>query len=434
MNRLIIRHARQIVQICTNREPMICDPKLLQNVSVLECNDVIKGYSIVVDSNGNVADVGSDDVIGEKYKDQTFEKDIDATGKCVLPGFIDGHTHPVWTGDRVHEFAMKLSGATYMDIHKTGGGIGFTVQNVHQSSEEELYQSFVQRLNCMIKCGTTTVEAKSGYGLDAPNEIKMLRVIHRAKKELKETIDISCTYCGAHSIPKGKTMEEATDDVINNQIPQISELVKNGELSVDNIDVFCEKGVFDTDATRRILEAGKAHNMAINFHGDELHPMQSGELGAELGARAISHLEEVSDKGIVAMSDKKVVAVLLPTTAYILRLQPPPARKMIDQGVPVALGSDFNPNAFCYSMPTVMHLACCLLRMSMTEALIGATLNSAYSVGLSETHGSIEVGKVGDLVIVDAPRWEHIIYQFAAHDQTIDYVIKRGIVSYHKRS
>lgn len=422
--KLIVRHARQIVQICAQKEKMILGEKA-KHVVVL--GDEKNEMALVVNNEGMIEDVGRDEVISAKYAGCTFEKEIDAKGKCVLPGLIDGHTHPVWVGDRVHEFAMKLAGATYMDVHKMGGGIHFTVNHVREASEEELYRSFEKRLKAMSKCGTTTLEAKSGYGLDAESEIKMLRVIEKAKNEFKG-IDISSTYCGAHAIPKGKTMQEATRDVIENQIPQIKTLMDQGELHVDNIDVFCEKGVFDTESTRQILEAGTKIGMQINFHGDELNPMNSGELGAALDAKAISHLEEVSDAGIIAMAEKKVVAVLLPTTAYILKLKPPPARKMIDKSVPVALGSDFNPNAHCFSMPVVMHMACCILRMSMNEALIGATINAAASIGKSDTHGSIEIGKHGDLVIVDAPRWEHLIYQFAASNEVIDYVIKDGDV------
>ncbi|XP_042648864.1 probable imidazolonepropionase isoform X3 [Tyto alba] len=228
----------------------------------------------------------------------------------------------------------------------------------------------------------------------------------------------------------GKTATEATDDIINNHLPKLKELKLSGEIHVNNIDVFCEKGVFDLESTRRILQAGKDIGLQINFHGDELHPMKSAELGAELGARAISHLEEVSDEGIAAMARAKCAAVLLPTTAYMLRLKQPQARKMLEEGVIVALGSDFNPNAYCFSMPMVMHLACVNMRMSMNEALAAATINAAYALGKSDTHGSIETGKQGDLVIINSSRWEHLIYQFGGHETLINYVIVKGKVIY----
>ena len=428
MHKLIIRHARQIVKVCDNYEPSLHGTKQ-KKVAILE--DPNEGCSLVVGKDGGILDLGKDSDIQEKYMGCQFERELNASGKCLIPGLIDGHTHPVWVGDRVHEFAMKLAGASYMDIHKAGGGIHFTVNHVHEASEEDLYQSLVQRLDRMVRCGSTFIEAKSGYGLDAENEIKMLRVIERAKREFS-SLEISSTYCGAHAIPKGKTMLEATEDVVNVQIPQIKGLIDAGELTVENIDVFCEQGVFDNESSRRILQAGKDAGMAINFHGDELHPMNSGELGASLGARAISHLEEVSDNGIKAMAECDVTAVLLPTTAYILKLKPPPARQMIEQGVAVALGSDFNPNAFCYSMPLVMHMACCILRMSMDEALAGATINAAASIGKSKTHGSLEIGKMADIVVVDAPRWEHLVYQLGGHVDVISHVIKKGTVVHER--
>jgi len=438
MNRLLIHNIKQVVKVCENGELLLAGKEKTQHLAILDSTSnggttsPKGGYSILINDKGTIEAIDTDDVISEKYKDVAVEKKINAGGKCVLPGLIDGHTHPVWLGDRVHEFKMKLAGASYMDIHQAGGGIHFTVDHVHKATEEELYQSLKQRLHKMVKCGTTTVEAKSGYGLDKENELKMLRVINRARNELSKMVDISITYCGAHAIPKGKNMKEATTDILTNQLPCLKQEIENGRLHVDNIDVFCEKGVFDTESTRQILEAGVDMGLNINFHGDELHPMKSGELGGLLNARAISHLEEVSDAGVECMADKGVVAVLLPTTAYILRLKPPPARKMIEQGVPVALGSDFNPNAFCYSMPMVMHMACCLLKMSMNEALIGATINAAASIGLSRSHGSIEVGKQADLLVVDVPSWEHLIYQFGCHGETINYVIKNGKVVHQR--
>ncbi|XP_019625373.1 PREDICTED: probable imidazolonepropionase [Branchiostoma belcheri] len=422
--KLLVRGARQAVLVCRAGERALRGEEMKTLASLEQDGD--NGVSLVVGSNGLIEAVGHDADIQQKYGSTKFDRVIDAAGMSILPGLIDGHTHPVWAGDRVHEFAMKLAGATYMEVHKAGGGINFTVEHTRRASEDELYTLFRDRLLRMVRAGTTLVECKSGYGLEVETEMKMLRVIQRAKRELP--IEISSTFCGAHSVPRGSTMEQATDDVINVQLPRLRELMKSGDLEVDNIDVFCEKGVFDVDSTRRILQAGVETGLAINFHGDELHPMNSAELGAELKARAISHLEEISDAGIKAMADSGSVAVILPTTAYILRLTPPPARKMIDSGVVVALGSDFNPNAFCLSMPMTMHLACVNFRMSMNESLAAATINAAASLGRAETHGSLEVGKVGDLVIIDAPRWEHLIYQLAGHDHLIKYVVKKGEV------
>ncbi|XP_071960627.1 probable imidazolonepropionase [Antedon mediterranea] len=424
--KLLIRNAKQIVLVCNNKERVLCG-EAMKNPVILEQNSGSNGISLVIGSDGLIKGIGSTATLTKGVR---FNKIIDATGKCVIPGLVDGHTHPVWAGDRVHEFSLKLAGASYMDVHKAGGGINFTVEHTRKATEKELYASLKQRLNGMLRCGTTLVECKSGYGLNTETEIKMLKVIQKAKKEM--AIDISSTFCGAHSIPSDQTAESATRDVIVNQLPEIQKLMEKGELEVDNIDVFCEQGVFDINQSRRILDAGRKAGLALNFHGDELHPMEAAELGGELKAEAVSHLEEISDAGMKAMAEAGSVAVILPTTAYILRLKHPPVRKMIEQGVPVALGSDFNPNAFCMSMPLVMHLACVNLRMSMQEALVAATINAAASLCKSSTHGSIEVGKYGDVLILDTPRWEHLVYQMANHERLIEYVIKQGDVAYQR--
>ncbi|KAJ6656321.1 hypothetical protein lerEdw1_003824 [Lerista edwardsae] len=419
--KLLLEGAQQLVLVCTRGEKYLLEDGM-RDLAVLE------NASVVIGKDGNIMAAGDAGVIHKQFSGASFEKIIDCSGKCIMPGLIDAHTHPVWAGDRVHEFAMKLAGASYMDIHQAGGGIHFTVEHTRKAQEDELFQSFKHRLLRMLRTGTTLAECKSGYGLNLETEIKMLRVIERARLELD--MGISSTYCGAHSIPKGKTAVEATEDIISVHIPKLKELDLNGEIHVDNIDVFCEKGVFDLDSTQRILQAGKNIGLQINFHGDELHPMKSAELGADLGAQAISHLEEVSDEGIMAMARAKCAAVLLPTTAYMLRLKQPPARKMLKEGVIVALGSDFNPNAYCCSMPMVMHLACVNMKMSMKEALAAATINAAYALGRSHAHGSIEAGKQGDLIVINSSRWEHLIYQFGGHQELIEYVIVKGQVVY----
>ncbi|XP_053575772.1 probable imidazolonepropionase [Bombina bombina] len=419
--KLLLENAEQLVLVCSKKETFL----LKEGMKVLA---VLEKASVVIGNDGLIKAVGPTDTIRNQFSTSLFEKTIDCTGKCVLPGFVDAHTHPVWAGDRVHEFSMKLAGATYMDIHQAGGGIHFTVNHTHAASEDELFCSFQHRLQRMIHSGTTLVECKSGYGLNLENELKMLRVIERAKREMD--IGISSTYCGAHAVPKGKTAVEAADDIINNQIPALKQMSTSGELHVENIDVFCEKGVFDLESTQRILQAGQAIGLQLNFHGDELNPMKSAELGAQLGAHAVSHLEEVSDEGITALANAKCSAILLPTTAYILRLKQPRARDMLDAGVIVSLGSDFNPNAYCVSMPMVMHLACVNMKMSLKEALAASTINAAYALGRSHTHGSLEVGKQGDAVIINSPRWEHIIYQFGGHQELIDYVIIKGKIVY----
>ncbi|XP_051804046.1 probable imidazolonepropionase [Acanthochromis polyacanthus] len=418
-NRLLVKNAKQVVLICSNGEKFLTKHGM-QNLCVIE------NGSVVIGNDGLIKAVGPAQTIRAQYSEASFDKVIDATGMCVLPGLVDAHTHPVWAGDRVHEFAMKLAGATYMEVHRAGGGIHFTVQHTRAAAASDLLTSLSNRLARMQRSGTTLVECKSGYGLELQTELKMLQVIEEARRSLP--ISISSTYCGAHAVPKGKTVAEATQDVLQVQLPRLKQLMSAGTLRVDNIDVFCEHGVFDLDSTRSILQAGKDMGLNINFHGDELHPMNSAQLGAELGASAISHLEEATDEGIAAMAKAKTAAVLLPTTAYILRLPQPRARDMLDAGVIVALGSDFNPNAYCCSMPIVMHLACVNMRMSMSEALAAATINAAFALGCSQTHGSLEVDKHGDLLILNAPRWEHLIYQLGGHQEIIRYVVIKGNV------
>jgi len=421
--RLLIKNAAQVVAVCDQGEKHLIG-KAMDNLVIYE------NGSIVVDNDGKIADVGKTEDITNKYPEELFSSVYDASGKSVIPGFVDGHTHPVWAGDRVHEFAMKLAGATYMDIHAAGGGIHYTVQHTTEASEEELLESLRNRLHKAMRHGTTLLEAKSGYGLSLDTEVKMLRVLHQAGK-LSNAVgqqlpEIVSTYLAAHAVPKNSTAEAAAEDIVNVQIPMLKDLMKKGEISPSNIDVFLEEGVFGREETRRILQAGQGIGLELNFHGDEIHPMQSGELAGELKALAVSHLEQVSKDGMKAMAELPTFATLLPTTAYILRLEPPPARDLIEHGVPVALGSDFNPNAHCLSMPMVMNLACVLLRMTMNEALVAATINAAGSLGRSDQHGSIEVGKWANCVVVDAPRWEHIVYQMG--EPPIAAVIREGDV------
>ncbi|XP_028414426.1 probable imidazolonepropionase [Dendronephthya gigantea] len=425
MHRLLIKSARQVVTVCKNGET-------LQKGSAMNNICILNGpVSIVVNSDGNIDFIGEDTLVSRRFKEGEFERIVDATDCCIIPGLVDGHTHPVFAGDRVHEFSMKLAGASYMDVHKAGGGIHFTVDHVHKASEDELFSNLKEILHRMLRAGTTLLEAKSGYGLDTENEIKMLKVLERANKE--GPIEISSTFCGAHAVPRGLTASEATSDIINKQLPKLKSLIDSGELHVDNIDVFCEKGVFELEDTKKILHAGKDIGLKINFHAEELNQLNSVELGVSLGAEAISHLEEISEKGIEMMAASSTVGVALPTTAYILKLKPPPVRKMIEHGAAVALGSDFNPNAFCLSMPLVMHLACVTFGMTMNEALVASTINAAASFGRSQSHGSLEVGKVADMLILDCPRWEHLIYQFGGHDHVIKHVVKKGKVLYSRQ-
>ncbi|KAI9914807.1 hypothetical protein PsorP6_008039 [Peronosclerospora sorghi] len=342
----------------------------------------------------------------------SFEKDMDARDMVEFYGFVDAHTHPVWSGNRVNEFAMKL--ATWN-----------CTKAAAKSSEAELLELLRARLNRMLRCGTTLVEAKSGYGLETEAKLKMLRVLHTASSgENEHPVEIVSNYLGGHAIPDGMSATDATEDIVNKQIPAVVQAMNDGTISPEFIDVFCEKGVFEQDDSRRILEAGKKAGLEINFHGDEIHSMHRCHCRA-LGARAISHCEMLSADDLQAMSANKpepVFAVLLPYD----KLPNPPARDMIAAGVPVALGSDYNPNAHCLSMALKMNMACVLFGMTVKEALVGATINAAASINRSTTHGSLEVGKQGDLILMRATQWEQIIYEMG--DPPIEHVVKKGCI------
>jgi len=421
MMKLLVKNIGQLVTVVEGGEVCLAG-KAMSQIKVREGN-AEQPLALAVDDDGLIAMLDTQKQVLERFKDSHFSEVVDAKGCAVTPGLVDGHTHPVWAGDRVHEFAMKLAGASYMEVHAAGGGINFTVEKTRAADEEELLDLLLPRLRAMLQHGTTTVECKSGYGLETATEVKMLTVLEKARS--KCPIEISSTFCGAHSVPKGSTAAEATIDVIEKQMPAVLKLREKGEMNVENIDVFCEKGVFEVEHSQRILEAGKAAGFRVNFHGDELNPLGGAEMGAAIQAEAISHLEEISPAGIQAMAVSGSVGVILPTTAYILRLKSPPVRDMINCGMVVALGTDFNPNAHCLSMPMVMHLACVNLKMTLNEALAAATINAAHSIGRGASHGSLQVGKVADMLVLGEKRWEHLVYQLGSRD-VIRHVVKKG--------
>ncbi|KAL6727467.1 hypothetical protein Aduo_009339 [Ancylostoma duodenale] len=425
MYRLLIHQLKEIVQITD-------DPR----VEFLKGADMAKikvnlpfHISVLVAADGTVAAVGKEEQVRAVLGNHTVEKTLATNGGILLPGFVDGHSHPVFAGDRVHEFAMKLAGATYMEVQAAGGGIHFTTSKTREASEQYLMEEFKRIAVTMLRNGTTTLEAKSGYGLDTESELKMLRVLSRVPEET--SLEISATFCGAHAVPKGSTEEEHVKLICEEMLPALEKARAAGQLkNLENIDAFCEKNVINVENTKKILEAGKKLGLAANFHAEELSCIGGAEMGASVGARAMSHLEEISDDGIKAMAAAGTTAVLLPSTAFILRLTPPPARKMIESGVIVALGSDFNPNAYCLAMPMIMLLACVYMRLSMEEAITAATLNSAHSLGRGRSHGAITVGRKGDFVVLDSSvsSWKHIIYRMAAQDTVISHVVKAGRV------
>jgi imidazolonepropionase len=429
----LIYGAEQIVQVVANKESYIRGGSdQMKNLALLnKKSDTLLSLVII---NGLIKFIGyeSDELFINEFKQIDYDTKINATGCCILPGLLDSHTHPIWSGDRINEFKMKLEGATYMQIHNAGGGIHYTVEQTKLASEQELYSSLCERLDEFKKSGTTFVESKTGYGLDWSTEFKLLRVLTRARREYNNLISISITYLGPHAVPKGKSAEEATLDIINNQLVQLNEEIIKGTIEVDNIDVFCEQGVFSVEQTEKIFEKSRQLllNLNINFHSNELTALNSVEMGVRLKAKGVSHLEEISDHEIDLLSKSETVGILLPTTAMIMQLKRPPARKMLNSGCIIAIGSDFNPNAYCLTMPLVMNLACIDLRLSMNESLAAATINSAFALGVEKTKGSIEVDKSADLLIIKSNRWENLIYQMGSHSSLIKYVIVNGQIVY----
>lgn len=347
---------------------------------------------------------------------------LDCFEKVVMPGFVDSHTHLLFVGSREDEFAMRSAGATYQEIAEQGGGILNTVKQVRTASKKELKQQTRRRLNAIMKQGTTTVEIKSGYGLNMDSEIKMLEAINELNKE--EVISIVATFLGAHAIPQ--EFKQNKDEYIHIIIEKMIPYVSSHKLATF-CDVFCEKGYFDIKESEEILSQGKEFGLAPKIHAEELSSLGGAELATRVGAISADHLEHITDEGIQAMARSQVVATLLPGISFFLNDQYAPARKLIEAGVPVAIATDFNPGScMSYNIPMMMTIACTQMKMTPEEAVTASTLNAAAALNLSHTIGSIEVGKKADLIVLDIPNYKYLPYHFA--ENHVYRVIKNGVV------
>lgn len=337
------------------------------------------------------------DLLAEYKKDKSDISFIDAGGRALLPGFVDSHTHLIFGGFRPDEFEWRLKGDTYMSIMQRGGGIQSTVNATRATSEDELVNRAQWFLDRMSSMGVTTVEAKSGYGLDAETEEKMLRAIRRLADKDGQPIRIVSTFLGAHAVPKeyaGRT-DEYVDLIIKEMLPRFREMT-------DCCDIFCEKNVFEIEESRRLLKAAKDMGYKLKLHADEIVQLGGAELAAELGALSADHLLHVSDAGVEAMAKAGVVATLLPLTAFTLKEPYAPARKFIDAGAAVALATDLNPGScFSGSIPLSIALACIYMKMSIEETITALTLNGAAAIGKADEIGSIEKGKRADFVMLN---------------------------------
>jgi len=347
--------------------------------------------------NGLISKVGPESEVIESLQSGTVDQFIDCGSRCMIPGFVDPHTHICFAERREHEFQLRICGTAYLDILKQGGGILSSVKAVKEATSIDLYENCLKHALKALSFGTTTLEIKSGYGLDTENELKMLTAIGRVARTTPQ--DVTATFLGAHAVPHG--YKDDPDAYINLLIDEMLPAVQEQGIA-GQCDIFCEEGVFTIAQGRRLLQAAKDLGMKIKIHADEVHDLGGAALAAELHAISADHLLAANDENIRKMAKAGVVANLLPATAYSLKKPYARARTMIDSQLPVALATDCNPgSSFTESMPFVIGLAVLNMNMSPAEALTAATLNSAYSIGVAEKCGSLDPGKQADFLLLD---------------------------------
>lgn len=412
---LLIKNAAQVV---TSRGAS-AKPLIGEALGRIE---VIEDGAVAV-SGDQITAVGLTAEIIKQIETDRQTKVIDAAGKVVLPGLVDPHTHVVFGGSREHELSLKLQGVPYLEILARGGGILSSVEATRAASEDQLVERGIKYCRQMLAQGTTTAEAKSGYGLSTAAELKTLRAVRRVAEA--QPVDLVPTFLGAHAVPKEFKGEpdRYLDLVIEEMLPQVVE-----EKLARYCDVFCEEGVFSIEQSRRVLTAARESGLELKLHADEIVPLGGAELAAELGAVSADHLLVISDRGIEKMAAAGVIAVLLPGTTFYLREEHyAPARKMIEAGVPVALATDFNPGSSPNNnLQLVINIACLYLRMTPAEVINAITINAAHALGRAAAIGSIEKNKTADLVIFDAPNYDYLAYRYGTN--LVETVIKNGTV------
>ncbi len=370
---------------------------------------IIENGAVLIDGD-RIVEVGT-----TRELKGSADRVIDASGKVVMPGFVDPHTHLVFSGTREDELSLKLKGYSYLDILKMGGGILRTVRATRQADMRTLEEETRRRMDKMLIHGTTTAEAKSGYGLNLETEMKMLRLIN----EIDHPLDLVPTFLGAHALPpEFSNGDDYIDYLIGEVIPKVQDYAKF-------IDIFCEKGVFTAEQSREYLLAGKKYGLIPKIHADEICDIGCTRVAVDVDAISADHLVKTTDESIEYMSKGNTIAVFLPATPYmLLSKEYAPARKFIEQGIPVALATDLNPNAYTENMQMVISLAITQMRMSIEEAIVASTINAAAAIGLERDIGSIEPGKQADIIILDVPNYMHIGYHFGIN--LVEKVIKRG--------
>ena len=410
MKKLIIKNASELVT---------CRGKAPKKGSDMSNIGIIYNGSVVIE-DGIIVDVDEASNISSRYDESEYEV-IDASEKAVLPGFIDSHTHLIFGGYRADEFSWRLRGDTYMSIMERGGGITSSVRATRSTVLEEFVETGRKRLDKMMAFGVTTVEGKSGYGLDEETEIRQLE----AMRILNEShpVDIAATFLGPHSVlPEWKGKE---DEFIDYMI-EVMKKVRERNLA-EFADIFCEKNVFSIEQSRRFLKSAKEMGLKLKIHADEIVRLGGAELAAELGAVSADHLLQASDEGIRMMAEKDVVATLLPATAFCLKEDYARARDIIDSGCAVALATDFNPGScFTNSIPLVIALAAIQMRMSVEEIITALTINAASALSRQDSIGSIEAGKKADIIILEFPSIHFLPYYAGVN--IVETVIKNGVV------
>jgi len=411
-----------------NAEQVLCFQPSDAETAVLGWDFRVLQNTAIAIKDGKIYKLGSPSEVEKKCFTTSSTQVIDASGKVVLPGFVDSHTHPVFFGTRESEFEMRIQGKSYEEIARAGGGIRSSVHQLRQASKEELLLAVRRQLHYFLEYGTTTIEAKSGYGLSFADEVKSLEVIRELNQQ--QPLELIPTFLGAHEVPDEyrHNRQKYIDIIVHEMIPYVSE-----NNLAEFCDVFCEKQVFSIEESRRILLAAKEAGLKIKLHADQLHQTGAAELAAELGATSADHLEKVSEAGIAALAHSGTVAGLLPGSVFFLSSQNyPPARRLIQAGVPVALATDFNPGTcMSQSMPMMLTLAGLFMKMTPAEAIVAATANGAKAVDRGNQLGNLAEGKPADLVIWNVSDYRQIPYHFGVN--LVNVVIKNGkIVVQHK--
>lgn len=410
--RTLLFNAKQILTCkphkeCFKRGKELSDTGLIENASI-----ILKDSSIAeITQNKRI-----------NFND--YDHVIDCTSKVIIPGLIDSHTHLVFAGSRSDEFEMRVEGKTYEEIAQKGGGIAKTVHFTKNASKEELIDLATKRLNDAISFGITTIEIKSGYGLDYENEIKMLEVIHELNS--KHDIEIIPTFLGAHTIPPEHTHKrnDYISLIVEKLIPDISQ-----KKLAKFCDAFLEKTAFSLEETKIILSKAKEYNLIPKLHTNQFNDIGGVELGIELNAKSLDHLEILNDEDIIKLSKTEIATVILPAVSYFLKIPFTPARKMIDEGCIVALASDFNPGSSTTQNPyLIMNIASLYNGMKINEVINSFTINAAYSLGISDKVGSIEINKQADLVILNTDDYRNLVYFFG--NNFTETVIKKGKIVY----